>query len=192
MCENSGTDFGDEEFDTIGGLVIQAFGHMPGRNEVTRIDDYEFMVINAYQRKHVLLKLHELLDGLKDRTIALLGLAFKQDTDDMREAPSINLVEAVCDAGGRVRAHDPEAADERRIVHRIRSGIGDGLDEDGAGLVGDLRLDRVVIVAVGPFDMPVELLEGVVELVDRFSKICPFAVEEEIFFVAPYFENRVV
>ena len=41
----------DEEFDTIGGLVIQAFGHMPGRNEVTRIDDYEFMVINADQRK---------------------------------------------------------------------------------------------------------------------------------------------
>ena len=45
------TDFSGEEFDTIGGLVIQAFGHMPGRNEVTRIDDYEFMVINADQRK---------------------------------------------------------------------------------------------------------------------------------------------
>ena len=45
------TAFSDEEFDTIGGLVIQAFGHMPGRNEVTHIDDYEFMVINADQRK---------------------------------------------------------------------------------------------------------------------------------------------
>ena len=45
------TDFSEEEFDTIGGLVIQAFGHMPGRNETTTIGDYEFQVINADQRK---------------------------------------------------------------------------------------------------------------------------------------------
>lgn len=45
------TRFSDEEFDTIGGLVIQAFGHMPARNEVTWIDDFEFKVINADQRK---------------------------------------------------------------------------------------------------------------------------------------------
>ncbi len=40
-----------EEFDTIGGLVLQSFGHMPARNEVTSIDDYHFKVINADQRK---------------------------------------------------------------------------------------------------------------------------------------------
>lgn len=45
------TRFSDEEFDTIGGLVIQAFGHMPARNEVTWIDNFEFKVINADQRK---------------------------------------------------------------------------------------------------------------------------------------------
>jgi magnesium and cobalt transporter len=45
------TDFSDEEFDTIGGLVIQALGHMPTRNEVTVIDKFEFKVINADQRK---------------------------------------------------------------------------------------------------------------------------------------------
>jgi magnesium and cobalt transporter len=45
------TNFSDEEFDTIGGLVIQAFGHMPARNEVTRIENFEFKVINADQRK---------------------------------------------------------------------------------------------------------------------------------------------
>lgn len=45
------TDFSDEEFDTIGGLVIQAFGHMPARNEVTCIEHFEFKVINADQRK---------------------------------------------------------------------------------------------------------------------------------------------
>lgn len=43
--------FSDEEFDTIGGLVLQAFGHMPSRNEVATIDNYEFKVINADQRK---------------------------------------------------------------------------------------------------------------------------------------------
>jgi magnesium and cobalt transporter len=45
------TDFSDEEFDTIGGLVIQAFGHMPARNESTSVGDFEFKVINADQRK---------------------------------------------------------------------------------------------------------------------------------------------
>jgi len=45
------TQFSDEEFDTIGGLVIQAFGHMPARNEVTTINEFEFKVINADQRK---------------------------------------------------------------------------------------------------------------------------------------------
>ncbi|GAB5451505.1 MAG: HlyC/CorC family transporter [Halioglobus sp.] len=45
------SEFSDEEFDTIGGLVIQAFGHMPARNEVATIDNFEFKVINADQRK---------------------------------------------------------------------------------------------------------------------------------------------
>ena len=44
-------DFSDEEFDTVGGLVLQAFGHMPARNEVTSLENFEFKVINADQRK---------------------------------------------------------------------------------------------------------------------------------------------
>jgi magnesium and cobalt transporter len=44
-------DFSDDDFDTIGGLVIQAFGHMPTRDEVTTIDDFKFEVIKADQRK---------------------------------------------------------------------------------------------------------------------------------------------
>jgi len=46
-----GTDFSDDEFDTIGGLVIQALGHMPTRNQTATIDQFEFQVINADQRK---------------------------------------------------------------------------------------------------------------------------------------------
>jgi magnesium and cobalt transporter len=49
--EHFRTNFPEEEFDTIGGLVMQAFGHLPARNEVTSIDRFEFKVINADQRK---------------------------------------------------------------------------------------------------------------------------------------------
>lgn len=44
-------ELSDEEFDTIGGLVMHAFGHVPTRNEITHIDGFEFKVINADQRK---------------------------------------------------------------------------------------------------------------------------------------------
>jgi len=54
--------FSDEEFDTIGGLVIQAFGHMPTRNEVATIDQFEFKVINADQRKIHSLRMRPLRD----------------------------------------------------------------------------------------------------------------------------------
>ena len=52
--------FSDEEFDTIGGLVIHAFGHMPARNEVATIDNFEFKVINADQRKIHSLRMRQL------------------------------------------------------------------------------------------------------------------------------------
>ncbi|MEP1469743.1 MAG: transporter associated domain-containing protein [Halieaceae bacterium] len=45
------TSFSDEEFDTVGGLVLQAFGYMPARNETTTLERFEFKVINADQRK---------------------------------------------------------------------------------------------------------------------------------------------
>jgi magnesium and cobalt transporter len=56
------SQFSDEEFDTIGGLVIQAFGHMPARNEITTIDGFEFKVINADQRKIHSLRMRPIKD----------------------------------------------------------------------------------------------------------------------------------
>jgi UDPglucose 6-dehydrogenase len=53
---------------------------------------------------------------LKDRTLAIWGLAFKPRTDDMREAPSIAVIEGLLAAGARIRVHDPEAlANARRL-----------------------------------------------------------------------------
>ena len=44
-------ELSDEEFDTIGGLVVNAFGHVPARNDTTTFDGFEFRVVNAYQRR---------------------------------------------------------------------------------------------------------------------------------------------
>jgi len=49
--------FSDEEFDTVGGLVMSAFGHLPKRNETTVIGGYRFRVLNADSRRLHLLRL---------------------------------------------------------------------------------------------------------------------------------------
>jgi len=60
--EYFGSQFSDDDFDTIGGLVIQALGHMPARNETATIDKFEFQVINADQRKIHSLRMRPLQD----------------------------------------------------------------------------------------------------------------------------------
>ena len=65
--------------------------------------------VNTAQRQMVIQKLQEKLYILKGRTITLLGLAFKPDTDDLRDAPSIQIAERLLQAGARIKAHDPVA-----------------------------------------------------------------------------------
>lgn len=60
---------------------------------------------------------------LQGKTIALWGLAFKPNTDDMREAPSRNLLEALWAAGARVQAYDPVAMQEARRIYGERSDL---------------------------------------------------------------------
>ena len=54
--EHFGVQFSDEEFDTIGGLVVNAFGHVPTRNETTYLDRFEFKVVSADQRRLISLR----------------------------------------------------------------------------------------------------------------------------------------
>jgi UDPglucose 6-dehydrogenase len=67
------------------------------------------LAVNRMQRGMVIQKLQEKLYILKGRTVALLGLAFKPNTDDLRDAPSLQIAEKLIQMGVRVRAYDPVA-----------------------------------------------------------------------------------
>jgi UDPglucose 6-dehydrogenase len=73
--------------------------------------------INSRQRDRVVEKLLSELKLLKGRTIGLLGLAFKPNTDDLREAPAIEIAQKLIDRGVRVKVHDPIAMDRFRREH---------------------------------------------------------------------------
>ncbi len=65
--------------------------------------------INLDQRRYIVEKLREVLGELRGQTIGLLGLAYKPNTDDIREAPSLDIIEKLLLKGARVRAYDPAA-----------------------------------------------------------------------------------
>jgi UDPglucose 6-dehydrogenase len=78
--------------------------------------------VNDRQKHRLFDKLRAALpDGLKGARVAIWGLSFKPNTDDMREAPSLTLIEDLLGAGARVVAHDPAAMPEakRRLDGRI-------------------------------------------------------------------------
>jgi UDPglucose 6-dehydrogenase len=67
------------------------------------------MEINVDQRTLVVEKLREVLGGLRDQVIGILGLSYKPNTDDVREAPAIDIVGNLLQKGARIRAYDPKA-----------------------------------------------------------------------------------
>jgi UDPglucose 6-dehydrogenase len=74
------------------------------------------MDINRDQRMLVIDKLRDCLEELPGRVIGLLGLAFKPNTDDLREAPSLDIAKVLLAAGAQVRAYDPAAMEGCRIL----------------------------------------------------------------------------
>jgi len=72
--------------------------------------------VNREQVGRALARISDALHGLRDRHIALLGLAFKPDTDDVRESQAVALAGALLAAGARVRVHDPAAMERARAL----------------------------------------------------------------------------
>ena len=72
--------------------------------------------VNKAQKKVLFSKLvSQFGNDLKGKKIAIWGLSFKPETDDMREAPSINLIRSIVKSGGEVSAYDPKAIDEAKF-----------------------------------------------------------------------------
>ena len=72
--------------------------------------------VNKAQKKVLFSKLvSQFGNDLQGKKIAVWGLSFKPETDDMREAPSINLIQSIVKAGGKVSAYDPKAMDEAKF-----------------------------------------------------------------------------
>jgi UDPglucose 6-dehydrogenase len=83
------------------------------------------MDINQDQRRHVVTKLNALLGSLRGCTIGLLGLAFKANTDDMREAPALDIIRWITNQHAHVRVYDPEATRTARLAIE-----NEGIDRD--------------------------------------------------------------
>ncbi|HLL76269.1 MAG TPA: UDP-glucose/GDP-mannose dehydrogenase family protein [Pyrinomonadaceae bacterium] len=72
--------------------------------------------VNDRQRRLMIEKIERLAGDVSGKLVAVLGLSFKPETDDMREAPSVDIIRALVGKGARVRAYDPVAADAARSL----------------------------------------------------------------------------
>ena len=79
--------------------------------------------VNGRQKRVLFEKIKRHFGDLRGKTIAIWGLAFKPNTDDMREAPSRVLIEALWSAGAKVRAYDPVAMPEARRIYGERADL---------------------------------------------------------------------
>jgi UDPglucose 6-dehydrogenase len=93
---------------------VKALIYMAEQHQVTPHILNSVTRVNYDRRKAVAARLSKLTGGLKGKTIGLLGLAFKENTDDMRDAPSLTVGRELLAAGAVVRAYDPVALEVAR------------------------------------------------------------------------------
>jgi len=138
LCERVGADVDNVRLgigadERIGKRFLQAgigYGGSCFPKDVMALEksaqlyDYDFkllqsvMEVNARQKQRLVEKVvNRYGEDLKGKTFALWGLAFKPDTDDIREAPSLEIIQALLQRGATVRAYDPEAmANVRKLL----------------------------------------------------------------------------
>src|SRR5215204_374126 len=172
VCEETGADVvevarGMGLDDRIGPKFLQAgigFGGSCFPKDVTALKQlagnsgYHFQLLNSVievnelQKRRVMAKLEKHLGSLVGKEVGLLGLAFKPNTDDMREASSLVLSARLQAAGARVRVYDPVAEEEARKLIR-------GVDfEDSAMAVGQ-GAHAIVLVTEWPEFADLDLAE---------------------------------
>jgi UDPglucose 6-dehydrogenase len=177
--------------DRIGAKFLQAgigFGGSCFPKDVAALKQlagnsgYHFQLLNAVievnelQKRRVISKLQKHLGDLVDKEITLLGLAFKPNTDDMREASSLVLSARLQAAGARVRAYDPVAeAEARKLIRGVE--FMDSAEDAVSGA------DAVVLVTEWPEFADLDLAEVAASmrghlLVDGRNFLDPDAVRE--------------
>jgi UDPglucose 6-dehydrogenase len=93
---------------------LQAFVHLAEKSGVDFSLLKEVEKINRKRIHHVIEKVRRALWVVKGKTIAVLGLAFKANTDDIRFAPAIDLIQDLAAEGAKIQAFDPEAMEKAR------------------------------------------------------------------------------
>src|SRR5690242_16438141 len=172
VCEETGADVvevarGMGLDDRIGPKFLQAgigFGGSCFPKDVTALKQlagnsgYHFQLLNSVievnelQKRRVMAKLEKHLGSLVGKEIGLLGLAFKPNTDDMREASSLVLSARLQAAGARVRAYDPVAETEARKLIR-------GVEFKASALEVAEGADALVLVTEWPEFAELDLRE---------------------------------
>lgn len=93
--------------------------------------------VNERQRGYMLTKIRKLVGDLNGLNVAILGLAFKPETDDMREAPSLDIIRGLLEGGAKIKAYDPVAAEE---AAKILSNVEYAADEYAAVTGADVLI----------------------------------------------------
>ncbi|MBV6459823.1 MAG: UDP-glucose 6-dehydrogenase TuaD [Fimbriimonadaceae bacterium] len=137
ICEMSGANVGDVARGLgtdhrIGKQFLQAgigWGgscfpkDVQGMIAISELLGYDFQLmkavwdINRQQTLHFLRRVEQRLGSLAGKRVGLLGLAFKPNTDDIRDAKSVVIIEEIARKGGKVRAYDPIAMDNVKRIH---------------------------------------------------------------------------
>jgi UDPglucose 6-dehydrogenase len=89
---------------------------------IAKDNDYQFSLleevenINSQMKRDIVKKARKLLGDLSGKKIGILGLAFKANTDDMRDAPSVDIVSILLNDGAEVVAYDPESMENSKKI----------------------------------------------------------------------------
>jgi UDPglucose 6-dehydrogenase len=111
---DAGVGFGGSCFPKDVSAFLRIAEKLGTRHELLK----DTLEINEAQKKHFVRTIEEALWNLTSKTLAVLGLAFKPNTDDMRSAPSIDIIQALQTQGAKIKAYDPQGVEKSKKIFR--------------------------------------------------------------------------